>query len=302
MKDYEVMPPEHTFKEKRYIDWIQDWSSWFYQPYPERNNDGDVVFLRSTPLSEGNYQSEALVMVGNESLEISEEQHVLVPIITATYIADEDQSPEWMYGMARGSISNGDNPPNVTQLKINGSPIDLGEEVKTFENYEFETPIYQINIPDAPHGVSLKHQVEMPIESSGYFPAVTRGYFVMLKLNIDGPSKGRFYIHCEATGATTPRGPYNVSLFYHIILTQNTKRSWATIPPKRLSRNIASKVLDKLGKGQITDPEISKIKECLGKENFFMNEDLIDRFADKAVHRLIKVRKSEETTNMEVEK
>jgi hypothetical protein len=203
-----------------------------------------------------------------------------------------------MYGMARGSISNGDNPPSVKQLKINGHPIDLGAGVETFEKYEFETPVYQINIPDAPSGVSLKHQVEMPIESSGYFPAVTRGYFVMLKLNKDGPSGGRFYIHCEATGATTPRGPYNVSLFYHIILTQTANRKWASPPPERLSRNIASRILEKLDKGQITDAELSKIKECLGTDKFFMNEGLADRVADKTADKLTtKMRKMEETNN-----
>ncbi len=56
-------------------------------------------------------------MIRNESLEISEDQHVLVPIITATFIADENESPKWMYGMARGNISEGDNPPDVTQLE-----------------------------------------------------------------------------------------------------------------------------------------------------------------------------------------
>jgi hypothetical protein len=272
MTDYEVITPDHKFKEKGYTDWIQDWSNWFYQPYPERNNDGDVVFLRSTPLSEGNYQNEACVMIGNESLEISEDQHVLVPIITATFIADENESPEWMYGMARGNISEGDNPPDVTQLKINGEAIDIGGD-KDFDKYEFETPVYQIYIPDAPPGVSLKHQVEMPIESSGYFSAVTRGYFVILKLKKGGSSKGDFYIHCEASGATTPRGPYDVSLFYHIMVTKTPKGRGPRPLPKRLTRNIAIKVLERLGKGQITGTEFDKIKEILGEGHFLVKED-----------------------------
>lgn len=265
--DYTVQPPDFRFKEKGYIDWIKDYSSWFYQPNPERNNDGDVVFLRSTPLSQGNYQNEAMVMIGNESLEISKDQMVLVPIITATFIADEDQNPEWLFGMARGDISNGDNPPLNNQLKINGCPIDL-DGLDNFAKFEFETPIYHVYIPDAPPGVSLKHQVEYPIEASGYFPAVTRGYFVLLQLHPDGPSEGKFYIHCEATGATTPRGPYNVSFFYHIIVRADPKRKGATPPPDRLSRNIAVDVLNKLNKGQITDTEFEVIKKCLGERKF----------------------------------
>jgi len=46
MPNYVVLQPIETFKNKRYIDWIEDWSNWFYQPNPDRNNDGDVVFCR----------------------------------------------------------------------------------------------------------------------------------------------------------------------------------------------------------------------------------------------------------------
>jgi hypothetical protein len=276
MKDYEVISPDKTFKDKGYSDWIQDWSNWFYQPYSERNNDGDVVFLRSLPLSEGNYQNEANVRIGNEALEITEDQVILIPIITATFIADEGQSPEWLYGMARSNISNGDNPPKLSQLKINKEDIVIDGE-KDFAKYEFETPVYQIHIPDAPPGVSLKHQVEYPMESFGYFPAVTRGYFVMLKLKTPAdPKSQNIYVHCEATGETTPRGPYNVSLFYEIKVGKSPAKAEARDPPSRLTRSIAVTVKEKHKKGQVTDPEFERIKDILGQNEFVVNEDNIN--------------------------
>ncbi len=131
------------------------------------------------PLAEGNYRNEPLVMVGNESLEISANQRVLVPIITSTYVSEYLESPEYMYGVVRTHISNGDNPPDLEQLKINGEPLVIEKE-DNFKNYETETPIHHIYIPDSSAGPSLKDKVEMPIESVGYIPSVTRGYFVML--------------------------------------------------------------------------------------------------------------------------
>ena len=178
MSNYSVIPPNEPFKNKRYIEWVQDWSNWFYQPNPDRNNNGDVVFLRSKPLGEGNYADEGIVMVGNESLEISADQRVLVPIITANYVSDNSESPEWMYGMVRSHISSGDNPPVVEQLRINGDPIKLFDpKDMDFSNYEIETPLFMLSIPESSSGKSLKDHMEVPMQTPGLFSSVTRGYF-----------------------------------------------------------------------------------------------------------------------------
>ena len=98
------------------------------------------------PLAEGNYRNEALVMVGNESLEISADQRVLVPIITATYVSDDSESPEYMYSIVRTHISNGDNPPDFEQLRINGESLQIENE-SDLKNYEIETPVHQLLSP-----------------------------------------------------------------------------------------------------------------------------------------------------------
>ncbi len=260
--NYKVMLPTASFRGKGYSEWVQDWSNWFYQPFPERNNIGDVVFLRSMPLSEGIYQNEAMVMVGTESLELAANQRVLIPIITSTYIATESELPEYLYGIVRSQISNGDNPPDLAQLKINGMPIELPEG-SVISEYLIETPVYMISIPDDSAGPSLKNQVEMPIGNGGLYPAVTRGYFVILELKHDKPQE-HYFIECEATGATTAKGPYHVSLFYHLIANTDHVKTTPLKPPQRLSENIRIRIDKKYTDNELGEDEYNKIMDCLG--------------------------------------
>jgi hypothetical protein len=275
---YTIMSPENLFRGKSYLDWIQDWSNWFYQPYPERDNNGDMVFLRSMPLAEGNYQNEPLVVIGNDSLEITAEQGILIPIITSTIIADEFESPEWMYGKVRNDIRHGDDPPNLENIRINGEKLVLRTKDQTYENlelFEFETPVYSLHLPDAADGPSLKGQVEMPSQSSGYFPAVTRGYFVIL---MPTPNQ-EYYIECRGTGAQTPRGPYHVSFFYHIFVNKNKQRNGSSSPPRRLRKNIAIAARDKNKRGELHPDEWKMIRKYLEIEG--ETDEEIDEFINR---------------------
>jgi hypothetical protein len=200
-------------------------------------------------------------MVGNESLEISEDQLVLVPVITANYVADPSQTSEWLYGMVRSDISGGDNPPQKVQLRINGNPLDdLDPDKDDLEKYEIETPIFTILIPESPAGRSLKDRIEMPMHSSGFFPSVTRGYFVMLKLNADK----EYFIESYATGATTAYGQYHTSLLYHIFVKQSIKQKQLNIPPSRLGRNILAKIYEKNNKGELIPDELDDLNDYVG--------------------------------------
>ncbi len=256
-QDYEVVQPNESFKSKRYVEWVQDWSNWFYKINPDHNNNGDVVFLRGKSLDGSYLDNEGVVKVGSEALEISEDQAILIPIITANYVACNQESPETLYGMVRSHIFSGDHPPIPEQLRINGKPIkekDLGK-------FEIETPPFMISIPDTSGGeISLKDRMETPIIPSGLFQSVTRGYFVMLKLKA---SVKDYYIECYANGATTQYGPYNVSLLYHIIVKKSTFQPNLRIPPSRLSKNILTKVFEKHKNGELSGPEYEKIKGYL---------------------------------------
>jgi len=263
MPNYRVTPPNEPFENKRYVEWVQDWSNWFYQINPDHNNNGDVVFLRSMPLAEGKYLDEGVVMVGNDSLEISADQRVLIPIITANYVADHSETSEWLYGMVRSHIAGGDHHPLKEQLRIDGQPIDDGnKDEDDLRRYEIETPIFMIGIPDisdSSYEKSLKDQMEIPMQSPGFFPSVTRGYFVMLELNAGKD----YYIECYATGLTTAFEQYHASLLYHIVVNESRKQKQLTVPPSRLSNNLISKVRDKHHKGEFDKNEFEKIKGYL---------------------------------------
>jgi hypothetical protein len=258
MSEYTVIQPSQAFKNKTYQGWVQDWSNWFYQANPDRNNNGEVVFLRSMPLSDGNYTGEGVVMVGNDSLEISEDQGVLVPVITANYVADHSETAEWLYGTVRSHILGGDHPPSKEQLRINGEPFDDGSGEEYLGKYEIETPIFTLNIPDSSLGPSLKDQIEVPMQSPGFFPSVTRGYFVILRL-----SAGEHDIECYATGATTAYGQYYASLLYHISVQESREREQVNVPPSRLGKNIIANLQDKHTKGEIDKNEFERLKTLL---------------------------------------
>ena len=267
---YEVLEPGGTFKNKGYKEWVQDWSNWFYQPNPDRNNNGDVVFLRSISFSEGVERKEPNVMVGADSLVISENQRVLVPIITANSVSYNTERPEIMYGFVRSHILNGDNPPLLNQLKINGKQIESTNLAKDFSQYEIETPIFQIAIPDDTEGESLKVYGDNAIDSAGFFPAVTRGYFVLLQLIPDENEESQdYYIECSASGVTTDKGPYTASLFYHIIVNKSTqKNNWKSNRQDsslydRPNRNVQILIEKKMANKELGDNEYLEIAQNL---------------------------------------
>ena len=63
-------------------------------------------------------KGKGVMMVGNDSLEISATQRVLLPIITATAVAESGESSQALYELARSDIDNGDNPPAQDNVKI----------------------------------------------------------------------------------------------------------------------------------------------------------------------------------------
>src|SRR6476661_1326515 len=268
MPNYVVLQPNETFKNKRYIDWIEDWSNWFYQANPDRNNDGDVVFCRCIPLSRGTYGNEAVVMIGEQSLEISADQRVLFPIITANYVADRYETSDYLFGMVR-SLTRQSGIPSKEQILINGEPIDDGNRNEsTLTRYEFETPVFPITIPDCPPGVSLKDQMEMPLQTPGLFASVTRGFFVILELKANVTPNSEYIIESYATGAPTEYGPYIAGSLYRIIVNESISQNPPIpnrkyVPPSKLRYSIISQLFDKNQKGQLTPNEFKIIKKYL---------------------------------------
>jgi hypothetical protein len=251
---YKVVDPGQSFGNHTYEYWVEAWTRWFYRVNPDQSNNDVCIFLRCLPLSpNAGYRGEGLVMVGADTLVISQDQGVLVPVITANYIADHGEQTQWLYEMVRQHIFGGDHPPLKQQLRIDGEPLKDTEVGNDLSSYDIETGVFLVDIPDSSYGQSLKDMVEAPVQSSGFFPAVTRGYFVILK----DFSEGDHYIECYARGMTTASGDYHSSMLYHIKVQPRSLRfviNQLTAPSKPVSNILAT--LDKKHlNGEITDGE-----------------------------------------------
>ena len=239
MPAYVVIEPTAVFKNHNYAYWVEAWTRWFYQTNPDQNNNGDVVFCRSMPfLPDAGYNGDGVVMVGADSLDIFEDQAVLLPVITANYVADHGEPIQWLYEMVRTHILGGDRHPLKIQVRIDRGALDDGTSVDDLAAYEVETGVFLVDIPDSSYGQSLKDVVETPMQSSGLFPSVTRGYYVLVKF-----SEGEHDIQTYARGMPTSKGIYQTGMLYHIRVRHRyppVPSSQPNIPYKPISKILAS--------------------------------------------------------------
>jgi hypothetical protein len=252
---YSVVEPTATFLGKTYVDWIEDWTRWFFLPNADQNNSGSVVFLRG--MSPSATKGEGVIMVGNDSLEISETQRVLLPIITATAVAELGETSQTLYELARSDIDNGDHPPAKENVKINTGNLQVD-----LEKYRFETRVLQLNIPSSPYGESLADYVVPAIKTRDTnLPCVTAGYFVLLKL---GP--GNYDIFSSVHGSRDQTGLYKASLLYHIVVEaerggkglQGAQVPIPLVSPQTLAKFKAA-LRKKLNDGEIDDEEFDRL-------------------------------------------
>jgi len=161
---YMVLDPSTLYRGKSYSEWTSDWLNWFLSADADRRNSGPVVFLRSKGLPNEKtganisdipavpgeasasgtlpgstagdvtgmmgyskrYMNDPNVRVGGDRLQIFEDQAVFVPIIIAYWLKTSPYA-DWggMEDHTGLTIDYGDNPPDISQLTINGSEIYL---------------------------------------------------------------------------------------------------------------------------------------------------------------------------------
>jgi hypothetical protein len=171
---YGVVDPSDLYHGKSYSEWTSDWLNWFLSADADRRNSGPVVCLRSKGLPNEKtganisdipavpgeasvsdtlpgstagdvtgmigysktYVNDPNVKVGGDRLQIFEDQAVFVPIIVAFWLKTSPYA-DWggMLDYTGLTIDYGDNPPDISQLTINGMEIDLPitDEIKKEE-------------------------------------------------------------------------------------------------------------------------------------------------------------------------
>jgi hypothetical protein len=254
---YTVTHPTETFLGKTYADWVEDWSRWFFLPDANQNNSGSVVFLKG--LSPSLAKNEGVIMVGNDSLEISENQRVMLPLITSTVVAESGESSQTLYELARSDIDNGENPPEQDHVRIDNSKFN-----ESLERYRFETRVFQLNIPSSLSGQSLADYVVPTISTRDTnLPCVTAGYFVLLQL-----TPGEHTIFSSVYGSRDQTGLYRASLLYHIVVEAQRGRITQEAPPtptfsksvtNQLRANFIAALRKKRIKGDISDSEFDSL-------------------------------------------
>jgi hypothetical protein len=251
---YTITQPTETFLGKTYVDWIEDWCRWFFLPDADQNNSGSVVFLRGLSSS---LKGEGVIKVGNDSLEISETQRVLLPIITATVVAESGESSQSLYELVRSDIDNGENPPARDHVKIDNTAF-----AEPLDKYRFETRVFQLNIPSSPYGQSLADYVVPAIKTRDTnLPCVTAGYFVLLKMD-----KGEYDIFSSVHGSRDQTGLYKSSLLYHIVveakLGQITPPTYSQ-PSRQHLANIRTALRKKHNNGDIDTTEFNRLMKLI---------------------------------------
>ena len=259
---YEVINPTVSYLGKTYGNWVSDWTNWFYSIDPDKHNGGPVVFLRNLPFTStpsNGLDYEPMIMIGNDKLEIFDDQAVLIPIITANYVATEqwnsNNTDTFLRGMVRSHLLGGDYPPNNDQLTIDGVPLQVN-----LNEYLIETPIFTIFLPNIEYGRSLKDYMEEPLPS-GTFNCVTAGYFLLVKLTI-----GLHVIHSYARGLRTEQGEFYSELLYQINVSSREGRPSAPgtgLLPFKLTNKLMTKLKEKLKDGEIDQGQYEILKNII---------------------------------------
>lgn len=238
---YWIEDPYFNYKGKSYSEWVTEWFNWFLSADADKRSFGPVVFLRSKGLPSINtganipdvpdqqiggqypdavssdpgylglrtYVNDANVKVGKDRLQISENQAVLCPIIVGYELVPPSRDWGTLREFIGSLIDNGDNPPGLNQLTINGKNVQLPKNRK-MEDFRIATPIFTAIVPDVEFGRSVKDFLETPTPT-GIYPAMVEGYFVMLRFDV-----GRYWIHSWASGPRETAGPYFSELIYQI--------------------------------------------------------------------------------------
>lgn len=207
------------------------------------------------------YVNNPNVKVGADRLQIFTDQVIFCPIVTA-YAEASRPYIDWAYmqeytGVA---IDYGDNPPDPSQLTINGQKL----KINALNDYRIATPVFTAVIPDTDYGRSVKDYLEMPL-APGHYPIIVEGYFVMIQFR----RASTYFVHSMASAPRETRGNYFAEFLYEIeVVRRPARRPMQGAPGFRHPRNqgIISKILAaKVKNGEITSGQATGIRNNMQK-------------------------------------
>jgi hypothetical protein len=279
---YTAVTSTETYKGKTYSEWIADWINWFFRADPEESSSGPVIFLKQypriiQPLLGRNpdqhvlelFKNDPNLMVGDDRIEIFSDQAILFPVVMAYWVStDPSETEEYLRQRVRSDIDNGDNPPKLEQITINGREIRIrdpeipggfinakptDEVRREMRKYRVETSLFTTMVADVEYGLSYKDYVEYPMDA-GTFNTVVCGYYFL----ITDLEEGRYIIHSHARGRSTEKGDYYAELLYDINVIDRKQKPLSPQPgriPGRITQRLLSKVEDHFKRGSISEQD-----------------------------------------------
>ena len=212
------------------------------------------------------YVNEPNIRIGGDRLQIRRDQAVLVPILKAYEWATRPYKDFGILQDYTGTmIDNGDNPPNPSQITINGMNIKLPNG-RDMNDFRIVTPVFTAVVPDAEYGRSVKDFLEDTV-APGHYPTIVDGYFVLIEFEPE-----RYTVHSFGNAGREIRGPFCAELIYEIEVNDFDRpesqgisgllpsgKQGSSAPLARNEIAIARVLKEKYHNGELSDTEVKKI-------------------------------------------
>jgi hypothetical protein len=232
---YDVILPQDSLKKagRSYQDLAEANMQWLVSENPDDHNDAEVVFLRGMdfPGADENitYSFHPATMVGDRSLNIMDIQYLFLPVVftCATDIDDRAMSVQERNYLAWRDTREGDSPPSVDQVRIDGKSVNLGARKLDLSDFLVYTRDFTLRVPTVPYGKSLKDFFDIPMAEPGDRQASIGGYFILFKFK-SHVSPEIHTLSFEAQGVRGPKGLYLASGLYTINVSPTTNRIFTT--------------------------------------------------------------------------
>lgn len=209
------------YEGRSYGDLQAEFWKWIFSLNCDRNNIGDVVFLRGVSSTEyEGYTNEPVIMVGDDRLVISRDQAVFFCCYT-TMAESIDQSIPNTEIARRADVVlalNNAGIPDRKQIRIDDDVIELYPDTEIMD-YRVVTNEFILNVPSPESGKTLARNFDVQL-SPGEHPAVAGGYCFLIKFE----ETGDHYIHSIGRGNPWQQGEYVSELFYEIKVIESGRK------------------------------------------------------------------------------
>jgi hypothetical protein len=270
---YEVINPNTLFHSKTYVDYLEMFWNWLYSVNCDKNNLGDVVFLRGVAIGTDptkGYVGAPVINVADNALTISQDQGVFFCNITtnteAIYEREQYSEPQ-LRAQCIANLSQS-TMPTEKQIRIDGHPIRLPAGT-TMDNFRIVSSQYILTVPDPRCGEYVGPYMDV-ILNPGEYRCIASAYCFLVRFN----SPGLHVVYSIGKGRPWMLGDY-VSEYLYEIRALDTKiprtslqsdanfRSRFLIP-----QNIYSHLQNMKSNNQIDGIKLKFLKEMIkGREN-----------------------------------